>query len=421
MKQRTLWSAVLVGALALTGCGSAGSGSSSGSPDDTLVVWDWKSADEASAAYVEAAKADFAERHPDVTVEFVAQPFDQYYTLLGTAMRTGEGPDVMLFNGGGQIRDRADSLLPLDAYVAEDRQRLAGWEAFTEEDTVYAAPVTLQGHPIYYNRALYEEAGLDPEDPATTWEDFLDDCGTIAEETDASCLALGNKEGYGIQFFLSGLGSAVLTPREYDDWIAGNRDWTSPHVRRVFELWQEAGEAGLNNDGANSTALFNDSLGLFEAGEAAHIVGLMSDVGHWKDFGEFLGDENVGVMPAPLVTADASPSLPYDGGIGYAVAKGTAHPDLAADLVRSLTSTEALSAFHADAGAIVSDTTVDVSGGGPALAAIVPEIENGEPALHVALSSETLELMGRLSQQLLSGSVSVDDALRQLADSDQAS
>jgi multiple sugar transport system substrate-binding protein len=421
MKRRTLWSTLLAGALALTGCGSAGSGSSSDSGDDTLVVWDWKSGDEAAAAYVEEAKADFAEQHPDVTVEFVAQPFDQYYTLLGTAMQTGEGPDVMLFNGGGQLRDRTDSLLPLDDYVAEDMGRLAGWEAFSEDGTIYAAPVTLQGHPIYYNKALYAEAGLDPDNPATTWEGFLDDCETIAEETEASCFSLGNKEGYGIQFFLSGLGSAVLTPREYDDWIAGNRDWTSPHVRRIFELWQEADDAGLNNDGVNSTALFNDSLALFESGEAAHIVGLMSDVGHWKDFGEFLGEDNVGVMRAPVVTEGAAPSLPYDGGIGYAVAKWTDHPDLAADLVRSLTSTEALTAFYADAGAVVADTGVDVSGGGPALATITPEIETGRPALHVALSAQTLDLMGRLSQQLLSGSATVDDALRQLADSDQES
>src|SRR6478735_779290 len=99
MKRRALWSTALAVALALTGCGSAGSGSASGSREDTLVVWDWKSGDEAAAAYIEEAKADFAERHPDVTVEFVAQPFDQYYTLLGTAMRTGQGPDVMLFNG----------------------------------------------------------------------------------------------------------------------------------------------------------------------------------------------------------------------------------------------------------------------------------------------------------------------------------
>lgn len=421
MKRRTLTATATAAALALTGCGSAAQpDSDSGGSDDKLVVWDWKSGDENAASYIELAKADFAEKHPDVEVEFVAQPFDQYYNLLGTAIQSGEGPDVMMFNGGGQLRDRTDALLPLDDYVAEDMERLAGWEAFSAEGAVYAAPVTLQGHPIYYNKDLYERAGLDPEAPATTWDDLVDDCGAIAEATGATCFAQGNKEGYGIQFWLSGLGSGVLTDAEYEAWIAGDRDWTAPGVRRVFELWQETGDAGLFNEGANSTAMFNDMFAVFEAGDAAHVIGLMSDVGHWKDFSEFLGAENVGVMEAPLVNPESAPSLPYDGGIGYGVAEWTADPELAADLVRSLTSTAALEAFYADAGAIASDTTIDASDAGPAASSIVSRIPDGEPALHVALSSETLELMGRLSQQLLSGSVTVDEALDQLAASDQA-
>lgn len=229
MKQRTVVSAVLVAALALAGCGSAaGTRSSPGGSAGKLVVWDWKSGEPTAAAYLQKAKADFARKHPDVTVEFVAQPFEQYYTLLGTAIQAGKGPDVILFNGGGQLRDRTDALLPLDEYVAEDRQRLAGWEAFTKGGKTYAGPVTLQGHPIYYNRALYDKAGLDPAKPATTWPEFVANCATLTQRTGAKCLALGNKEGFGIQFFLSAFGTGVLTPQEQDAWIAGKRDWTSP-------------------------------------------------------------------------------------------------------------------------------------------------------------------------------------------------
>ncbi|GAA0389630.1 extracellular solute-binding protein [Micromonospora gifhornensis] len=404
----------------MAGCGSAtGSGNSSGGSADKLVVWDWKSGEASAAQYLDKAKADFAKKHPDVTVEFVAQPFDQYYTLLGAAIQAGKGPDVMLFNGGGQIRDRVDALVPLDEYVAEDKQRLAGWDAFTSDGKTYAGPVTLQGHPIYYNKALYAKAGLDPATPATTWSKFLADCTAIAR-AGAKCFALGNKEGVGIQFWLSALGSGILTAQEYDDWIAGKRDWNSPNVKRVFALWKEAGEAGLNNDGANSTAMFNDSFAIFQSGKAAHIIGLMSDVGHWKDFNEFLTPENLGVMSAPVVTEGTTPSLAYDGGIGYAVAKWTKDPKIAADLVRSLTSTDALKAFYADAGAVAADTTIDVSQGGAAVAGIVSELKGGKPALHVALSSKTIDLMGRLSQQLLSGSITVDEVVKQLAASDQA-
>ncbi|MET1073472.1 MAG: extracellular solute-binding protein [Umezawaea sp.] len=420
MKQRTLWSAVLVaGVMATAGCGSAaGPSPSAGGSSDKLVVWDWKSGDAKAKGYLEKAKADFAEDHPGVTVEFVAQPFDQYYTLLGTAIQSGKGPDVVLFNGGGQIRDRSDALAPLDSYVAEDKQRLAGWDAFIKDGKTYAAPVTLQGHPFYYNKDLYQKAGLNPDAPARTWADFVKNCGVITEKTGAKCLALGNKEGYGIQFFLSAMGSATLTAQEYDDWIAGKRDWTSPDVKRVFELWKEANDAGLNNEGVNSTAMFNDEFALFQSAKSANVIGLMSDVGHWKDFADFIAPDKIGVMPAPVVNPAATPSLPYDGGIGYGVAKWTKDPKLAADLVRSLTSTDALKAFYADGGAITSDTSIDVSAGGPSVKTIVSEVKAGKPALHVALSSKTLDLMGRLSQQLISGSTTVDEVVQQLAASD---
>ncbi|MEU7876264.1 extracellular solute-binding protein [Dactylosporangium sp. NPDC049140] len=420
MKQRALWSAVLIAVLGLSGCGSAGGSKSADTgAAGKLVVWDWKSSDANAANYVAKAKADFAKQHPNVTVEFVAQPFDQYYTLLGSAIQAGKGPDVMLFNGGGQLRDRVDSLIALDEYVAADKSRLAGWEAFSKNNKIYAAPITLQGHPIYYNKALYEKAGLNPDKPATTWPEFLSNCAAITKATGAKCLAMGNKEGYGIQFFMSSFGPGILTPQEYTDWIAGKRNWESPDVKKIFQLWKDAGDAGLNTDGANSTPMFMDMFGLFQAGKSSHVLGLMSDVGAWKDFNEFLTPAKVGVMLSPVINSGATPLIGYDGGVGYGVAKWTKDPKLAADLVRSLTSAEALKAYSNDAGSVPADTTLDLSNGGPALTKIVSEIKSGKPALHVALSAKTQDLMGRLSQALLSGSVTVDDAMKQLAESDK--
>jgi len=421
MMQRRLWPVVLVAALALTGCGSAtGPGSGTGSADK-LVVWDWKSSDKTAQNFVAKAKADFAKKHPNVTVEFVAQPFDNYYTLLGAAIQAGKGPDVMLFNGGGQIRDRVSALVPLDEYMAPDKQRLAGWDAFSKDGKIYAAPITLQGHPIYYNKSYYRKAGLDPDKPPATWDALVSACAAIKKAADVPCFSLGNKEGYGIEFWMSGLGSAILAPDEYDRWIAGKRDWNSPNVKKMFALWKQVNDDGLNTAGPNSTAMFMDAYTNFEGGKAANIIGLMSDVGGWHEMNPILGADNVGVMLPPVITPGSKPSLAYDGGVGYGVAKWTKDPALAADLVRSLTSADSLGAYAADAGAIAADKTLTIAGGGPAAATIAKEIPDGKPALHVALTAKTQDLMHRVSQQLLSGDVTVEDGLKQLAASEQAS
>ncbi|WP_228386464.1 ABC transporter substrate-binding protein [Ornithinicoccus halotolerans] len=397
--------------------GDAGS-AAEGGENGKLVVWDWKSGDAAAQAYFETARADFAEKHPGVELEFVAQPFDNYYQLLGTAIESGSGPDVVLFNGGAQMRERISALAPLDDMLGDTKERLTGWEAFQAEGTTYAVPITLQGLPFYYNKAVYEQAGLDPEAPPATYEELEAVCTAIAE-TGQDCFSLGNKEGIGIEFHLSTYGAGVFSAEQYDAWLAGDRDWTSPEVKQLFQLWVDQHEAGWYNDGVNSTAKFMDEYTKFQGGDSAHVIGLISDVAHWKSFDEFLG-EDLGVFKPPVVTDQGSSFLPAEGGIGYAVTEWTADPELAYDAVESLSSTAALTDFYVEAGAIASDTTIDTSGAGIATVGdIVSWLPESKPLLHSALSAETLELMHRLSQQLIDGGVTVDDALQQLAATDQ--
>ncbi len=42
----------------------------------------------------------FEAAHPGDTINYVMQPNDQYYTLLGTALSSDGGPDLFLLNGG---------------------------------------------------------------------------------------------------------------------------------------------------------------------------------------------------------------------------------------------------------------------------------------------------------------------------------
>lgn len=391
----------------------------------SLVVWDFKSGDEAFAGYYTAAEEAFENAHDGVDVEFVAQPFDQYYTLIGTAIQNGEGPDLLMFNGGAQLRDRVDALVPLDDFLASDAagdavDRLAGWEAFQDEGATYGVPLTIQGIPIYYNKALYAEAGLDPAAPPTTWEELATACEAIIA-ADITCFAGGNREGIQMEFWLTAMAPGSLTSDEYDAWLAGDRDWTSENVRRLFQTWADSNANGWYAEGINSTTMFMDSFAPFQAGEAANVIGLMSDVAHWKDFGEFLGDD-LGVLP-PLAFegGNDAPFLSAEGGIGYSVTAWSADPELAAELAVAMANTDVMTTFFEQSGAIVSDTTVDLSGlDNEAATTLISELADARPNAHTALTTAGLDALHLVGQQLAAGEITVDDALAAMQQADEA-
>lgn len=419
MKRRiTIPAIVGVTALALTGCGGAapsGSTGDSGS-SDKLVIWNWGDADEAAAAYTEEVTAAFKEMHPDVEVEIVNQPFDQYYTLLGSAVEAGTGPDVALFNGGTQLKSRASTLVPVTEELADLEDTLAGWPAFQTGGETYSAPMFLQGFPIYYNKALFAEAGLDAENPPKTWDELSAACSAIESQTEASCFALGNKEGLGIEFFLSGFGSGVFTPEEYDAWIEGERDWTGEHATQILQMWADTSAQGWYNEGANSTAMFNDSFDIFSAGNAAMVTALMSGTAHWKQFDEFLG-EDLGFMMPVTVNDGTELALPAEGGIGYGILNED-KKDLGVDWIKATVDHDALSNYSLAGGQITSDTTIELDTDIASANDIVAELPGSKPLLHTALEAETLDLLHRLGQQLLGGEVTVEDAATQLAASE---
>lgn len=424
MKRRIVACAtVLLGMSILTACGgaSAPNDSTSGnaidksgeSTADKLVVWNWGQSDDAAQAYQDQVIAKFNETHPDVEVEIVEQPFDQYYTLLGSAIEAGTAPDLALFNGGTQLKSRAYELVPVTAELADFKDTLTGWPAFEVDGETYSAPTFLQGFPIYYNKAIVAEAGLDPDKMPTNWEELSTFCKTVVDKTEASCFALGNKEGLGIEFFLSGFGSGVLTPEAYDAWIDGEQDWNSPEAKQILQMWVDTSTEGWYNEGANSTAMFNDSFDMFAAGKSAMVIGLSSGSANWKVFDEYLGDD-LGFMMPVTVNSGTTLALPMEGGIGYGILNPD-KKDLGVDWIKATIDHDVLAAYSITGGQIASDTSIVLDTDIVSAQEIVDELPGSKPLLHTALDEETLDLLHRVGQQLLINEITVDEAATQLS------
>ncbi|MBS3765396.1 sugar ABC transporter substrate-binding protein [Candidatus Bipolaricaulota bacterium] len=124
----------------------------------------------------EAIGEEFEETHPDIEVdmEFVgwANLFDNIVTSIGG----GNAPDAM-YIGSRWIPQLANmgAIIPLDEYLTEEKREMYPekvWNTTTYQGDIYGVVRAMSSKALIYNKDLFREAGLDPEDPPETWDEL---------------------------------------------------------------------------------------------------------------------------------------------------------------------------------------------------------------------------------------------------------
>ncbi|MCS5720216.1 ABC transporter substrate-binding protein [Herbiconiux sp. CPCC 205763] len=161
-------------ALVLSGC-TGSSESSDGSADNTLKVW-FPGNDQNEIDLVTKTIVPAFEKETGAKVEVTYVDWGDISTKLNAAFAAGTAPDVF-GHGPAATADFVanDRLTPLTDYVAElsdaDQQDMAAALPGGQVDGVqYLMPLSNQGSLIMYNADDFRAAGLDPDNPPTTWE-----------------------------------------------------------------------------------------------------------------------------------------------------------------------------------------------------------------------------------------------------------
>ena len=124
---------------------------------------------------VDQFAGDFMAANPDITLKPVyAGNYTDTLTKAVTATKAGQGPQlaVLLSTDAFSLIDD-ELIVPFDN-TAEDKAWLAGfYPAFMAngqiDGRVWGVPFQRSTIVLYYNKAAFAEAGLDPERPPTTW------------------------------------------------------------------------------------------------------------------------------------------------------------------------------------------------------------------------------------------------------------
>ena len=159
--------------------GSAGSGSeSNNTPTETveLEFWGWWSSD-ARKPYIQEMVDNFNESQDQYKVTYVDIHFGDIFTKNIAQIAAGNPCDIMA-NSMEEVRFRAneDQVEALDEYITDDIKSYfydQYIDACTGDDGVlYAVPYSVDTRAIYYNKAHFEEANVDPAS-IQTWDDLI--------------------------------------------------------------------------------------------------------------------------------------------------------------------------------------------------------------------------------------------------------
>lgn len=293
-------------------------------------------AGDVTAKYV----AEWEGSNPGYFVDIEYIPWGQCQEKATTLAAAGNAPALSYLGSRTLAQLSQADLIKSFELTDEEKASYAGpvLGTVTYDGKIWGVPRAFSSRAMYYNRSLFVEAGLDPNSPPETWEEFLAAAKAISEKTDSDGVGIpGNSSDTPMQIFLGMVysnGGAVL-----DD--EGNVVLDSPETLATMNMWIEAAkyaQPGIAAYGAKQL------IPLFAEGK----LGMIFD-GPWVR----------NKLPKKVDYATAffphGPSGTHSSFLvtdSYAVFKGTGVEEQAESLAKLLTAPEAQLQFDLGAGLV---------------------------------------------------------------------
>jgi len=198
----TKWISVLLAAVlaaaALTACGdgsgsdssgSAGGSSPSGSQEASdagggkqkveVTIMTWEST-EMNNRIMDAMKK-FEQDHPDITVKLLPTPINNYGVKVNGMLTAKQAPDLFMTGNDMMLDNGAKGLLyDWSAKASSDSAFMDGFysgvvDSWHIGDKLFGLPGLLNTYGIFYNKKLFQDAGLAEPKIGWTYDEFFSD------------------------------------------------------------------------------------------------------------------------------------------------------------------------------------------------------------------------------------------------------
>lgn len=369
----------------------------------------------------------------DATVKFQPSGVDdeQYKAKISLDMKSGAGADIVALDGiwVGEFA-QAGYLKPLDQVVGKDAASWSGWSQIPKavqgnasfDGKLYGVPTGTDGRVLYYNKKLFQQAGLPADWTPKSWADVLSAGQALKKLPGVTPLQIdaGTAMGeattmQGILPLLAGAGEQV-----YQD---GKWQGDTPQLRAVLDLYKQIYSGGLGDPKLQQDAKGRDeSFQEFSQGK----IGVLAEGDYfWRSVINPTNgvapmadrDQTVGytLIPAqdPGKGIRGQDFVSMSGGSGYFINPNTKYPQQAWKLLTFMTSPDALKALLGGQPRITArqDVNAEVLKNDPMLSFVsekVLPLTIYRPGL--AAYPQVSQLLQQATADIVSGK-SVDDAV----------
>ncbi len=198
--------------LAIAGCGPA---STQGSGKEIKVAF-WGSPEEIDI--ITSSIKDWQVKHPDIKIVFEHTPYTGYDSKILTRIAGGAAPDIIAtevdyfvtFASKGVLENlapyaAADTEFSKDAFFPSIRDR------FSVNGDLYAVPRDVAPFAcVFYNKKLFDEAGLAYPTDDWTWDDLLRIARALTKQDESGRTVQYGFYGWAWQNFVYGNGGGLV-------------------------------------------------------------------------------------------------------------------------------------------------------------------------------------------------------------------
>ena len=319
-----------------------------------LTMWWWGEQElPGLQAYVDESVAAYTA----ATVKPMLQDTAVVISQFQTAAAAGTPPDIQyLWNGIYHMESVWFGYLkPLNGLLSDDTLRasnptvLSNFGGNTYRAGWYPLPMVW-----YYNKDLFDKAGLDADAPPKTWAELLEACDKL-KTAGIEPLGGGMQDGYWAEWWMSHAFVQTLdTAGEAVELFIGDKDFNDP---RYYEHWvrlEELRTLGFLNKDMPSLELY-PGIDLVVAGK----LGMGQSIGSRLPADSKATNGRIGSMVMPVFGKGKLAGKPIVDTQGLGIAEGSANPEAAAAFLEYLNTPERLGAFHKATGWLPSSSRFD--------------------------------------------------------------